>query len=343
MTGMNIKWINGYAYLWFSRAEWPPKGKLLSMKKIVGSPVTTQDQAEKILKSVSKNKLEQKLIELEGGNRISIERFADEYVEGVRSDFSDSSLRMDRAVLRYLQDVTGKTTLRLINDDDLVTFKNYYLSRISPETLKGYFRRIRAALNYAAEQGYIKKVPKIPSVKAPKKQPRPIPLSDLEKILNYAKVHNFEVWRYAQFSVWTGCRQEECIRLQYQDITKYDEPTPAGVAGVCRITGKGNKERTAYLLPPAMEAIGEIKDIGPVFRQWTGTTVSHYFKRCVRKAGFETPRFHDLRHTAATRMVTAGIPLPIVQKILGHTDIRTTQIYADIIDKVVETEMGKML
>ena len=53
-------------------------------------------------------------------------------------------------------------------------------------------------------------------------------------------------------------------------------------------------------------------------------------------------RFDNLRHTAATHMIKNSIPLEIIQKILGHSDIRTTQIYAQIYDDVIAKEMSKL-
>ena len=41
-------------------------------------------------------------------------------------------------------------------------------------------------------------------------------------------------------------------------------------------------------------------------------------------------------------MLSSGIPLVVVQKILGHVDIRTTQIYAQVIDELVEQEIQKL-
>ncbi len=50
---------------------------------------------------------------------------------------------------------------------------------------------------------------------------------------------------------------------------------------------------------------------------------------CARQAGVRPVRFHDLRHTFGTQMAAAGAPLRAVQEWLGHTDYRTTLIYAD--------------
>jgi len=52
------------------------------------------------------------------------------------------------------------------------------------------------------------------------------------------------------------------------------------------------------------------------------------FNRLCGRADIEDLTFHDLRHTAATKMVSAGIDLVVVQEILGHNDIKTTMRYS---------------
>jgi integrase len=53
------------------------------------------------------------------------------------------------------------------------------------------------------------------------------------------------------------------------------------------------------------------------------------FRACARRAGVRPVRFHDLRHTFGTQMAAAGAPLRALQEWLGHSDLRTTMIYAD--------------
>ncbi len=81
---------------------------------------------------------------------------------------------------------------------------------------------------------------------------------------------------------------------------------------------------------------------GPVFIQWHSDTITHRFKAVARACGIEDVHFHNLRHSTATQMLESGIPLEVVQRILGHSDIRVTQIYAKVRDQLVKREMAKL-
>jgi integrase len=53
------------------------------------------------------------------------------------------------------------------------------------------------------------------------------------------------------------------------------------------------------------------------------------FKAAAHRAGVRPVRFHDLRHTFGTQMAAVGAPLRAIQEWMGHSDYRTTSIYAD--------------
>lgn len=55
------------------------------------------------------------------------------------------------------------------------------------------------------------------------------------------------------------------------------------------------------------------------------------FATLLDKAKIKKFRFHDLRHTVATRLVEKGVPLPVVQEILGHAKISTTMRYTHVV------------
>jgi len=87
--------------------------------------------------------------------------------------------------------------------------------------------------------------------------------------------------------------------------------------------------------------MGPAKKKGPIFLQVHPDTHTHRFKKLALKCGIEDVHFHHLRHSASTAMLEAGIDLPVIQKILGHESISTTQIYADVLDNHMIDQMKK--
>jgi len=71
--------------------------------------------------------------------------------------------------------------------------------------------------------------------------------------------------------------------------------------------------------------------------------VEHKFKQYVRSAGLkENLKFHSLRHTFATWLVQNGASIYEVQKLLGHSDIKTTQIYAHLLASELHSTVNRI-
>jgi integrase len=70
-----------------------------------------------------------------------------------------------------------------------------------------------------------------------------------------------------------------------------------------------------------------------------GGKLNKEFKLACDMAGVRRIRFHDLRHTFATRLAAGGLPLRTIQEFLGHADMKTTQIYAHYAPSAHEVEM----
>lgn len=62
----------------------------------------------------------------------------------------------------------------------------------------------------------------------------------------------------------------------------------------------------------------------------TRDIVKHPFGRVIRAATLPTIRIHDMRHSFASQLVMAGVPLKAVQELLGHADIKMTMRYAHL-------------
>ena len=101
---------------------------------------------------------------------------------------------------------------------------------------------------------------------------------------------------------------------------------------------KSGKSRRIPISETLMEVFNELpKDSEYVFiNKQTGepyTDIHKSFTTALEIAKIENFRFHDLRHTVATRMVEKGIPLPVVQEIMGHAKISTTMRYTHVVPK----------
>lgn len=339
-----VKLPNGSYGIRFSRQERPPHGGIVSLRTILGHKVTSKKEAEEATKALKKNYLQLKIEALDGSRRVTLKQFSDDYTTGERADLSTAQIAMDRLAIKTLGNSCGlQRAVKAISKADLVKMKNDCITRgNAAPTIATYFRHLKAAFNWAVENGYRNNPPRFPKVKVKKSLPKTIKQTDLDLILDWAKEHDYEAWRYAKAAVSTGCRQDELVTLTWQNVTLYKKKDKNDLYGFAVVTGKGDKERTVYLTADAIAAFGPEQDIGLVFCGWAGDTVSHHFKAAVRKAGLEKPYFHMLRHTAGASMVEAGMDIRIIQTIFGHVDIKTTLLYTHVNDKAAQNEMGKL-
>lgn len=137
----------------------------------------------------------------------------------------------------------------------------------------------------------------------------------------------------------TGLRVSELVGLTMSDISLRQ--------GVVRVIGKGNKER---LVPLGEEAVYWLETYGAwssVAAQWyvyrrpvssqraqqmTRQTFWHRIKHYATLAGIDSEKLspHVLRHAFATHLLNHGADLRVVQMLLGHSDLSTTQIYTHV-------------
>jgi integrase len=126
----------------------------------------------------------------------------------------------------------------------------------------------------------------------------------------------------------TGIRKGELFKLVWDDID-FDEKT----IHVRAFNTKTMRERTIAL------TVRLERELRAHFERSTGDpavlvfgvvdTVKKAFGSARKAAGLPDLRFHDLRHTAATRLVTANVPLQEVGRVLGHTQPTTTYRYVN--------------
>lgn len=141
------------------------------------------------------------------------------------------------------------------------------------------------------------------------------------------------------FAVLTGCRRMEIVGLTWQSVDFFTRQFT--------VTGKGGRARLVPMSAAVFDLLWSIKDHDPVwvFTYEAARTDKHKriyrgvrypmtdaglrtaMRRAVAGAGVDNLRFHDLRHTAATRILRKS-NLRVVQNLLGHAEPSTTAKYA---------------
>lgn len=184
-------------------------------------------------------------------------------------------------------------------------------------------------------------------VQTPKKAevlPKVLSLSEVERLLETPDVETFIGLRdraILEVMYASGLRISELVHLRLDELHL--------TMGFIQTVGKGNKERIIPIGDEAKNWLNEyLEDCRPVFaskavedspyvflntrgRGLTRQGVWKNLKQIVQKAGIKqnvTP--HMLRHSFATHLLENGADLRIVQELLGHSDISTTQIYTHI-------------
>lgn len=175
---------------------------------------------------------------------------------------------------------------------------------------------------------------------------RPLPSSlsehDVELLLNAPEVTNslgFRDRTMLEMLYATGLRVSELVNLKFEQISFRQ--------GVVRISGKGNKERLvpvgeeamswleSYMIQARKSILGERQcDYLFVTNRGDGMTRQafwHIIKRHAKTAGIVKELSpHTLRHAFATHLLNHGADLRVVQLLLGHSDLSTTQIYTHV-------------
>jgi integrase len=155
----------------------------------------------------------------------------------------------------------------------------------------------------------------------------------------------------------TGLRQSELLGLRWRDIDwtaqrirvrntfvrgehskqgKSDLSTRRSVPMADRVARELDRysKRTAYRADDDL-VFAHPQTGSPLDR----SKVTKRFKKACKDAGVRPVRFHDLRHTFATRLAASGQPLRMIQEFLGHADSKTTQIYAHYAPSEHEVQM----
>lgn len=281
-----------------------------------------------------------------GEDPATIEAFLDGlWMERGLADNTLAAYRSDlQAFARWLSQ-GGKPSLRQVGRADVM---GYLSARVAAGSSRRSSARLLSTLRrfyrFQVRQGAMERDPTA-RVDAPKPG-RPLPASlsedEVERLLDTPDAGTTLGLRdRAMLEVLyaTGLRVSELVSLRMDQVNRRQ--------GVVRVTGKGGKERLVPLGDAALEALDRYLDAARaliegaastpavfITNRGRGMTRQAFWYRIrdhARNAGIHQPLSpHTLRHSFATHLLNHGADLRVVQLLLGHSDLSTTQVYTHV-------------
>lgn len=213
-------------------------------------------------------------------------------------------------------------------------------NQISKATASSYFNKLRAVVNAAYAKGIINRNP-LAQVKSIKAESTERTYLTIEEVRELVKTDcRYDVLKRAfLFSCLTGLRWSDINKLEWSDVSQLD--------GVHRITFNQQKTKTLQYLDiteQAFKLMGEPEKQGRVFQglKYSSWMNVELLRWCMAAGISKHVTFHTGRHTFAVSLLSRGVDIYTVSKLLGHSEVKTTQIYSDIIDAVRKEAMHKI-
>ena len=165
----------------------------------------------------------------------------------------------------------------------------------------------------------------------------PLVLSKDEVIKMIDSTNNLKHKLVIMFLYYAGLRLDEVRNISWSDIDT-DRET------IHLKTAKGDRERVVFFHKRLIETLSMLgmKYTGPIFisqrdGKYNKRTIQQFIKSSSRKAGIKknvTP--HTLRHSFATHLLESGADIRYIQQLLGHKNLKTTQIYTHVANKDIK-------
>lgn len=269
-------------------------------------------------------------------------------IELGRSRHTIEAYRRDLAAYCAFLAARGRTTLASVAESDVEAFARSLRERerpASPATVARVLSAVRGLHRFAVEEGVLA-ADVSADVRPPKpslRLPKALSIDEVASLLAATEGDDPQRIRdraLLEFLYATGARVSEAVGLDVDDVT--------AAADVVRLTGKGSKQRIVPLGSFARAALDDyLVRVRPVFAR-AGRGIPALFlgvrggrlsrqhawliiRAAADRAGIRRELSpHVLRHSFATHLLQGGADVRVVQELLGHASVATTQIYTKV-------------
>jgi len=327
----NLKFIDGR---WYIDVTFDKK-----RVRMIGGD--TKEKARLTLAKLKLEKLDEKLgfKKPEKKPDITFEKFADEFIE-IYAKQNKRSWQRDLESLKKLKPFFKGKMLADIGPQMAENYKAKRITAVAKSTANREITLLKTIFSKAVEWGRIEKNP-MSTVKKFKEK-----LKDMRILKDYEAIRlidsaNSHLKPVLIIALNTGMRRSEILSLKWEHVDFRK--------GLIFIKDSKSSDREIpinYMVFEILKGLPRVHE-HIFFNPITGTHIKDVdasFKAACKRVDIKGLRFHDLRHTAASRMIQAGVDLVTVSRILGHASIQmtmryvhpTTEIMRDAVKKLAE-------
>ena len=275
-------------------------------------------RAEKYYAKLLADMVEGRYFENIKAKEITFKQMVDKYLKKYQKSRDETSLNR-------LMPVFGNLVLAEITTEKISNYRDKRLKKVKPATVYQELALMRRMFNVARrEWKWTRDNPAADlsfSVGNSNARDRWLTFEEEADLLSSASPE----WlgRVILFALNTGMRRGEILSLKWSDVELKRKL-------IVVVKSKNGEKRTIPMSEAVFNILADVKVIhisNRVFPHSVGA-LKDGFPRAVKKAGLDDFRFHDLRHTFATRLVQNGVDLYKVKELLGHKTITMTMRYA---------------
>ena len=252
-----------------------------------------------------------------------------------RPGITESTRKQHATLVGALRAFGRIKTMDDLTRDNIVAFDNFLRARgLAQPTIYNYHKRNKVYINQAIQEGLMTDNPYVgfKAERGKSRKRRYLTEEEIERIRT-CEVPNASVERARDlflFQSYTG--------LAYADIAKFNFARDVERHGARYIIRdrrvKTGEDYFVVLIQPAMEILERHKYVLPIISNQNYNIALKALAECACIGTRLTT--HVARHTFAVFALNAGVKIEVVARMLGHTNIRTTQEYAKILSKTVE-------
>ena len=331
------KRATGYYYIYYIDEQGKHQG--------ISTKTSIKSEALRFLTSF-KNKVKEK--QSLPAPIIQLSQFKYEFLKHSKAIHTEKTTKTFITTFKFFEEQMGNVPLSSILEKNIKQYIDYRITNASVYQARKDLINLSSCFNWAISEGYIQTNPcsQVNKVRVPQKMPIFFTEDEFKQLLEV--IDSQDIRDIFIFAVNTGCRQMELLTIEWSQI---DLNRNILLLDNHNHITKSKKIRSIPLNRNAIDVVSRRKMLNNISqkvftlkgKEITAKQIQTKSREYIKLAGLNTKlNFHSLRHTFASWLVQRGVSIYEVSKLLGHSDLKVTQIYAHLRQENLENAVNKL-